>query len=227
MRVDSWPYEVDEEFKGSGTGFLPVTATVRRVFNNFENPGYSFEEDENKNKNGYTGLIWNVQGKARLGDDGNFLGYDKYEGPTFDEGAVVQVSLVLRGDKGRVKKMESANTEIDNSIIVDKETKPITNEVPKSTPSPGTTKLTTDVSIKKAQSLNLLLQFLTSEQGKSDSALIKANKIQNITQLRKDFWNGFYALKKGETPFADYTEDKPLIDPDEAFPDGGWTPDAT
>ena len=221
MRVDSWPYEVDEEFKGSGTGFLPVTATVRRVFNNFENPGYSFEEDENKNKNGYTGLIWNVQGKARLGDDGNFLGYDKYEGPTFDEGAVVQVSLVLRGDKGRIKKMELSSgtpttTPVAPKPVEDKPTQPT-----------STSKLTTDVSIKKAQSLNLLLQFLTSEQGKSDSALIKANKIQNITQLRKDFWDGFYALKKGQTPFADYTEDKPLIDPDEVFPDGEWTPDGT
>ena len=221
MRVDSWPYAVDEEFKGSGTGFLPVTATVRRVFNNFENPGYSFEEDENKNKNGYTGLIWNVQGKARLGDDGNFLGYDKYEGPTFDEGAVVQVSLVLRGDKGRIKKMELSS---DTPTTTPVAPKPVED---KPTQPTSTSKLTTDVSIKKAQSLNLLLQFLTSEQGKSDSALIKANKIQNITQLRKDFWDGFYALKKGQTPFADYTEDKPLIDPDEAFPDGGWTPDAT
>lgn len=224
MRVDSWPYEVDEEFKGSGTGFLPVTATVRRVFNNFENPGYSFEEDENKNKNGYTGLIWNVQGKARLGDDGNFLGYDKYEGPTFDEGAVVQVSLVLRGDKGRIKKMElSSDTPTTTPVVPT----PVESGEVKPTQPTSTAKLTTDVSIKKAQSLNLLLQFLTSEQGKSDSALIKANKIQNITQLRKDFWDGFYALKKGQTPFADYTEDKPLIDPDEAFPDGGWTPDAT
>ena len=221
MRVDSWPYEADDEFKGTGTGFLPVTATVRRVFNNFENPGYSFEEDENENAKGYKGLIWNVQGKARLGDDGNFLGYDKYEGPTFDEGAVVQVSLVLRGDKGRIKKMELSSgtpttTPVAPKPVEDKPTQPT-----------STSKLTTDVSIKKAQSLNLLLQFLTSEQGKSDSALIKANKIQNITQLRKDFWDGFYALKKGQTPFADYTEDKPLIDPDEAFPDGGWTPDAT
>ena len=224
MRVDSWPYEVDEEFKGSGTGFLPVTATVRRVFNNFENPGYSFEEDENKNKNGYTGLIWNVQGKARLGDDGNFLGYDKYEGPTFDEGAVVQVSLVLRGDKGRIKKMELSS---DTPTTTPVAPTPVESGEVKSTQPTSTSKLTTDVSIKKAQSLNLLLQFLTSEQGKSDSALIKANKIQNITQLRKDFWDGFYALKKGQTPFADYTEDKPLIDPDEAFPDGGWTPDAT
>ena len=221
MRVDSWPYEVDEEFKGSGTGFLPVTATVRRVFNNFENPGYSFEEDENKNKNGYTGLIWNVQGKARLGDDGNFLGYDKYEGPTFDEGAVVQVSLVLRGDKGRIKKMELSS---DTPTTTPVAPKPVED---KPTQPTSTSKLTTDVSIKKAQSLNLLLQFLTSEQGKSDSALIKANKIQNITQLRKDFWDGFYALKKGQTPFADYTEDKPLIDPDEVFPDGEWTPDGT
>ena len=221
MRVDSWPYEVDEEFKGSGTGFLPVTATVRRVFNNFENPGYSFEEDDNENKNGYKGLIWNVQGKARLGDDGNFLGYDKYEGPTFDEGAVVQVSLVLRGDKGRIKKMELSS---DTPTTTPVAPKPVED---KPTQPTSTSKLTTDVSIKKAQSLNLLLQFLTSEQGKSDSALIKANKIQNITQLRKDFWDGFYALKKGQTPFADYTEDKPLIDPDEAFPDGGWTPDAT
>lgn len=224
MRVDSWPYEVDEEFKGSGTGFLPVTATVRRVFNNFENPGYSFEEDENKNKNGYTGLIWNVQGKARLGDDGNFLGYDKYEGPTFDEGAVVQVSLVLRGDKGRIKKMELSS---DTPTTTPVAPTPVESGEVKPTQPTSTSKLTTDVSIKKAQSLNLLLQFLTSEQGKSDSALIKANKIQNITQLRKDFWDGFYALKKGQTPFADYTEDKPLIDPDEAFPDGGWTPDAT
>ena len=224
MRVDSWPYEVDEEFKGSGTGFLPVTATVRRVFNNFENPGYSFEEDENKNKNGYTGLIWNVQGKARLGDDGNFLGYDKYEGPTFDEGAVVQVSLVLRGDKGRIKKMELSS---DTPTTTPVAPTPVESGEVKPTQPTSTAKLTTDVSIKKAQSLNLLLQFLTSEQGKSDSALIKANKIQNITQLRKDFWDGFYALKKGQTPFADYTEDKPLIDPDEAFPDGGWTPDAT
>ena len=224
MRVDSWPYEVDDEFKGSGTGFLPVTATVRRVFNNFENPGYSFEEDENKNKNGYTGLIWNVQGKARLGDDGNFLGYDKYEGPTFDEGAVVQVSLVLRGDKGRIKKMELSS---DTPTTTPVAPTPVESGEVKPTQPTSTSKLTTDVSIKKAQSLNLLLQFLTSEQGKSDSALIKANKIQNITQLRKDFWDGFYALKKGQTPFADYTEDKPLIDPDEAFPDGGWTPDAT
>ena len=221
MRVDSWPYEADDEFKGSGTGFLPVTATVRRVFNNFENPGYSFEEDENENAKGYKGLIWNVQGKARLGDDGNFLGYDKYEGPTFDEGAVVQVSLVLRGDKGRIKKMELSSgtpttTPVAPKPVEDKPTQPT-----------STSKLTTDVSIKKAQSLNLLLQFLTSEQGKSDSALIKANKIQNITQLRKDFWDGFYALKKGQTPFADYTEDKPLIDPDEVFPDGEWTPDGT
>ncbi len=221
MRVDSWPYEADDEFKGTGTGFLPVTATVRRVFNNFENPGYSFEEDENENAKGYKGLIWNVQGKARLGDDGNFLGYDKYEGPTFDEGAVVQVSLVLRGDKGRIKKMELSSgtpttTPVAPKPVEDKPTQPT-----------STSKLTTDVSIKKAQSLNLLLQFLTSEQGKSDSALIKANKIQNITQLRKDFWDGFYALKKGQTPFADYTEDKPLIDPDEVFPDGEWTPDGT
>ena len=221
MRVDSWPYEVDDDFKGTGTGFLPVTATVRRVFNNFENPGYSFEEDENENAKGYKGLIWNVQGKARLGDDGNFLGYDKYEGPTFDEGAVVQVSLVLRGDKGRIKKMELSSgtpttTPVAPKPVEDKPTQPT-----------STSKLTTDVSIKKAQSLNLLLQFLTSEQGKSDSALIKANKIQNITQLRKDFWDGFYALKKGQTPFADYTEDKPLIDPDEVFPDGEWTPDGT
>ena len=221
MRVDSWPYEADDEFKGSGTGFLPVTATVRRVFNNFENPGYSFVEDDNENKNGYKGLIWNVQGKARLGDDGNFLGYDKYEGPTFDEGAVVQVSLVLRGDKGRIKKMELSS---DTPTTTPVAPKPVED---KPTQPTSTSKLTTDVSIKKAQSLNLLLQFLTSEQGKSDSALIKANKIQNITQLRKDFWDGFYALKKGQTPFADYTEDKPLIDPDEAFPDGGWTPDAT
>ena len=224
MRVDSWPYEVDEEFKGSGTGFLPVTATVRRVFNNFENPGYSFEEDENKNKNGYTGLIWNVQGKARLGDDGNFLGYDKYEGPTFDEGAVVQVSLVLRGDKGRIKKMELSS---DTPTTTPVAPTPVESGEVKSTQPTSTSKLTTDVSIKKAQSLNLLLQFLTSEQGKSDSALIKANKIQNITQLRKDFWDGLYALKKGQTPFADYTEDKPLIDPDEVFPDGEWTPDGT
>ena len=221
MRVDSWPYEVDDDFKGTGTGFLPVTATVRRVFSNFENPGYSFEEDENENAKGYKGLIWNVQGKARLGDDGNFLGYDKYEGPTFDEGAVVQVSLVLRGDKGRIKKMELSSgtpttTPVAPKPVEDKPTQPT-----------STSKLTTDVSIKKAQSLNLLLQFLTSEQGKSDSALIKANKIQNITQLRKDFWDGFYALKKGQTPFADYTEDKPLIDPDEVFPDGEWTPDGT
>ena len=221
MRVDSWPYEVDEEFKGSGTGFLPVTATVRRVFNNFENPGYSFEEDENENAKGYKGLIWNVQGKARLGDDGNFLGYDKYEGPTFDEGAVVQVSLVLRGDKGRIKKMELSS---DTPTTTPVAPKPVED---KPTQPTSTSKLTTDVSIKKAQSLNLLLQFLTSEQGKSDSALIKANKIQNITQLRKDFWDGFYALKKGQTPFADYTEDKPLIDPDEVFPDGEWTPDGT
>ena len=221
MRVDSWPYEVDEEFKGSGTGFLPVTATVRRVFNNFENPGYSFEEDENENAKGYKGLIWNVQGKARLGDDGNFLGYDKYEGPTFDEGAVVQVSLVLRGDKGRIKKMELSS---DTPTTTPVAPKPVED---KPTQPTSTSKLTTDVSIKKAQSLNLLLQFLTSEQGKSDSALIKANKIQNITQLRKDFWDGFYALKKGQTPFADYTEDKPLIDTDEVFPDGEWTPDGT
>lgn len=221
MRVDSWPYEADDEFKGTGTGFLPVTATVRRVFNNFENPGYSFEEDENENAKGYKGLIWNVQGKARLGDDGNFLGYDKYEGPTFDEGAVVQVSLVLRGDKGRIKKMELSS---DTPTTTPVAPKPVED---KPTQPTSTSKLTTDVSIKKAQSLNLLLQFLTSEQGKSDSALIKANKIQNITQLRKDFWDGFYALKKGQTPFADYTEDKPLIDPDEVFPDGEWTPDGT
>ena len=221
MRVDSWPYEADDEFKGSGTGFLPVTATVRRVFNNFENPGYSFVEDDNENKNGYKGLIWNVQGKARLGDDGNFLGYDKYEGPTFDEGAVVQVSLVLRGDKGRIKKMELSS---DTPTTTPVAPKPVED---KPTQPTSTSKLTTDVSIKKAQSLNLLLQFLTSEQGKSDSALIKANKIQNITQLRKDFCDGFYALKKGQTQFDHYTEDKPLIDPDEAFPDGGWTPDAT
>ena len=221
MRVDSWPYEADDEFKGTGTGFLPVTATVRRVFNNFENPGYSFEEDENENAKGYKGLIWNVQGKARLGDDGNFLGYDKYEGPTFDEGAVVQVSLVLRGDKGRIKKMELSS---DTPTTTPVAPKPVED---KPTQPTSTSKLTTDVSIKKAQSLNLLLQFLTSEQGKSDSALIKANKIQNITQLRKDFWDGYYALKKGQTPFADYTEDKPLIDPDEVFPDGEWTPDGT
>ena len=221
MRVDSWPYEVDDDFKGTGTGFLPVTATVRRVFSNFENPGYSFEEDENENAKGYKGLIWNVQGKARLGDDGNFLGYDKYEGPTFDEGAVVQVSLVLRGDKGRIKKMELSS---DTPTTTPVAPKPVED---KPTQPTSTSKLTTDVSIKKAQSLNLLLQFLTSEQGKSDSALIKANKIQNITQLRKDFWDGFYALKKGQTPFADYTEDKPLIDPDEVFPDGEWTPDGT
>lgn len=221
MRVDSWPYEVDDDFKGTGTGFLPVTATVRRVFSNFENPGYSFEEDENENAKGYKGLIWNVQGKARLGDDGNFLGYDKYEGPTFDEGAVVQVSLVLRGDKGRIKKMELSS---DTPTTTPVAPKPVED---KPTQPTSTSKLTTDVSIKKAQSLNLLLQFLTSEQGKSDSALIKANKIQNITQLRKDFWDGYYALKKGQTPFADYTEDKPLIDPDEVFPDGEWTPDGT
>ena len=224
MRVDSWPYEADDEFKGTGTGFLPVTATVRRVFSNFENPGYSFEEDENENAKGYKGLIWNVQGKARLGDDGNFLGYDKYEGPTFDEGAVVQVSLVLRGDKGRIKKMELSS---DTPTTTPVAPKPVESGEVKSTQPTSTSKLTTDVSIKKAQSLNLLLQFLTSEQGKSDSALIKANKIQNITQLRKDFWDGFYALKKGQTPFADYTEDKPLIDPDEVFPDGEWTPDGT
>ena len=214
MRIEEWPYEVDENFKGSGTGFHPVTATIKRVFTNYDSPGYSFEEDDRENGD-FTGIIWNAQGKPKLDSNGKFAGFEKYDDEIYKEGEKVEVTLVSREGKGKIKKIAPAQKFISSKT---RDVRYLSEP-----DNPIKPKISTDITIKKAQTLNLLLQFLSSEQGKSESPLMKANKYQNITDLRKDFWDGYYELKKGEVPFASYTgevhdPDGP-IDPDDI---PGW-----